>query len=66
VSGLTGSPLRRRGEAAEFAGMFRRNRAPGWSGRGEKAQRPLVGEWQKLASGAKIGQQLPAVRRSAG
>jgi len=45
--------------------MFRRNRAPGWSGRGEQAQRLLIG-WQKLASGVKIGQQLPAVRRSAG
>jgi len=45
--------------------MFRRNRGPGWSGRGEKAQRPLVG-WQMLAFGAKIGRQLPADRRSAG
>jgi len=43
VGGCTGSPLRRWGEAAAFGGMFRRNRAPGWSGRGEKAQRPLVG-----------------------
>jgi len=65
VNGFTGSPLRRWGEAAEFAGMFRRNRGPGWSGRGGKAQRRLIG-WQKLAFGAKIGQRLLAVRRSAG
>jgi len=65
VNGFTGSPLRRWGEAAEFGGVFRRNRGPGWSGRGEQAQRPLVG-WQKLAFGAKIGRQLPADRRSAG
>jgi len=65
VGGRTGSPLRRWGEAAEFGGVFRRNRAPGWSGRGEKAQRRLV-EWQKLVTGVKIGQRLPAVRRSAG
>jgi len=30
---------------------------PGWSGRGGKAQRPLIG-WQMLAFGVKIGQQL--------
>jgi len=65
VGGCTGSPLRRWGETAEFVGVFRRNRKPGWSGRGEKAQRQLMG-WQKLATGAKIGQRLPAVRRSAG
>jgi len=59
---LTVAPV---GEPAEFAGMFRRNRGPGWLGRGEKAQRRLV-EWQKLATGAKIGQQWLAVRRSAG
>jgi len=65
VGGRTGSPLRWWGETAEFGGMFRRNRAPGWSGRGEKAQRRLMGR-QKLAVGAKIGQWLPANRRSAG
>jgi len=65
VSGCTGSPLRRWGEAAEFAGVFRRNREPDWLHRGEKAQRRLV-EWQKLVTGVKIGQRLPAVRRSAG
>jgi len=43
VDGRTGSPLRRWGEPAEFAGVFRRNRKPGWSGRGEKAQRRLMG-----------------------
>jgi len=53
VNGFTGSPLRRWGGSAEFAGMFRRNRRPGWSGRGEKAQRRLIG-WQKLATGVKI------------
>jgi len=57
--------LRRWGETAEFGGVFRRNREPGWSGRGEKAQRLLV-EWQKLTGRVKIGQRLPAVRRSAG
>jgi len=61
----SGSPLRRWGEAAEFGGVFRRNREPGWSGRGEKAQRRLIGR-HKLATGAKIGRQLPAGRRSAG
>jgi len=55
VGGRTGSPLRRWEEAAEFGGMFRRNRKPGRLGRGEKAQRPLV-EWKKLANSAKIGQ----------
>jgi len=65
VDGRTGSPLRRWGKAAEFVGVFRRNRAPGWSGRGEKAQRRLMGR-QMLTAGAKIGQRLPAGRRSAG
>jgi len=65
VDGCTGSPLRRWGETAEFAGVFRRNRKPGWLRRGEKAQRLLV-EWQKLVTGVKIGQQWLAVRRSAG
>jgi len=60
---LTVAPV---GELAEFAGVFRRNReAGGWSGRGEKAQRRLIGR-QKLVTGVKIGQRLPAVRRSAG
>jgi len=54
VGGRTGSPLRRWGETAEFGITFRRNRAPGWSGRGEKAQRQLIGR-HKLIIGAKIG-----------
>jgi len=65
VSGRTGSPLRRWGNRRSSELHFGATVRPGWLGRGEKAQRRLVGR-QKLTIGAKIGYQLPAGRRSAG